>query len=130
TDFVSARVDTPHNRWDHGRVRTLKERPMSDPTTPATPEEPTSGADAAPETPVVPEPAAAEPASPAVASDPLHAAQTDAPSANPYVAPGAPEAPAAPAANPYAAPAAAGYAPAEPVKQTLSLVSFIIGIIS
>src|SRR5690606_2997412 len=103
---------------------------MSDPTNPATPEEPTPGAEAARETPVVPEPAAAEPVAPAVASDPLHAGQTEAPNATPYVAPGAPEAPAAPAANPYAAPAAAGYAPAEPVKQTLSLVSFIIGIIA
>lgn len=106
---------------------------MSDPTTPATPEEPTAAGDTsaaqtpAPEVPVPPQPAAAEPASPAVASDPLHAAQNQAPSATPYVAP---TASAAPGANPYAAPAAAGYAPAAPVKQTLSLVSFIIGIIS
>jgi hypothetical protein len=81
----------------------------------------------------VPEPAAAEPTSPAVASDPLHAAQTEAPSATPYVAPVAPEAPAAPAANPYAAPAAAA-APAatggkSPVLSIISLVAGIIGIV-
>jgi hypothetical protein len=109
---------------------------MSDPTTPATPEEPAPQTPA-PETPIVPEPAAAEPASPAVASDPLHVAQTEAPSATPYVAPVAPEAPAAPAApaaNPYAAPAAAA-APAastggkSPVLSIISLVAGIIGIV-
>lgn len=94
---------------------------MSDPTTPAAPQEPTpAAAGTAPEAPVTPQPAAAEPAAPAVASDPQHAAQNQAPAANPYVAPGA---------NAYAAPAA-GYAPAAPVKQTLSLVSFIVGLIS
>jgi hypothetical protein len=116
---------------------------MSDPTTPATPEEPTPAGDAAaaeaapaaPAAPVAPQaPAAAEPATPAVAADPLHAAQTEVPAANPYVAPAAP---AAPAANPYAAPAAPaapagapGYATGTPVKQTLSLTSFIVGIAS
>jgi hypothetical protein len=111
---------------------------MSDPTIPATPEEPAPQTPAsetpAPETPIVPEPAAAEPASPAVASDPLHVAQTEAPSATPYVAPDAPAAPAAPAANPYATPAAAA-APAastggkSPVLSIISLVAGIIGIV-
>ena len=74
---------------------------MTDPTsTPSTPEEPT--------------PAASEPVTPAAPAEPV-----------------APAAPAAPAANPYAAPAAApGYAPAgAPVKQTLAIVSFILGIL-
>jgi hypothetical protein len=83
----------------------------------------------------VPEPAAAEPASPAVASDPLHVAQTEAPSATPYVAPVAPAAsagPAAPAANPYAAAAAAPAASTggkSPVLSIISLVAGIIGIV-
>jgi len=95
---------------------------MTDPTTPAAPEEPTPATDAAsvvPEAaPVVPEAAPVVPEAPA------------APVAEPVVPPAAP---AAPAANPYAAPAAApaaGYAPAgAPVKQTLSIVSFILGIV-
>jgi hypothetical protein len=101
---------------------------MTDPTTPATPEEPTPAAGTTPETPGAPEAVTAESVAPAVASDPMHAARTEPAAADPYVA-----APSAPAANPYAAPAAAaapGYAAAEPVKQTLSLVSFIIGIVS
>ncbi len=73
---------------------------MTDPTTPASPEEPTP------------------------ASGPT-------PPAEPVVPPAAPAAD--PTANPYAAPAAApaaGAAPAgTPVKQTLSLVSFILGIV-
>ncbi|WP_187264900.1 DUF4190 domain-containing protein [Homoserinibacter sp. GY 40078] len=79
---------------------------MSDPTaTPSTPEEPTPAS--------VPAEPAAAPAAPSTPPPP-------------------PAPPAAPeAANPYAAPAAApGYVPPAPVKQTLSLVSFILGIIS
>lgn len=105
---------------------------MSDPTTPATPEEPTPVADAAADAvPAAPEPVAAEPASPAVAADPLHAAQTEVPSSNPYVAPAAPAAPAAAPTNPYASPTAApAYAPSAPGKSPiLSIISLVAGIV-
>lgn len=82
---------------------------MTDPTnTPSNPEELTTPAASA----------ASEPVAPAAPVAPE--------------APAAPQAPAAPAANPYAAPAAApagGYAAAAPVKQGLSLTSFILGLI-
>ncbi|WP_157981626.1 hypothetical protein [Protaetiibacter intestinalis] len=120
---------------------------MTDPTaTPATPEEPTPAA--APAEPVVPAaepvvpaaPAAAEPVVPTAPAAPVAEpvvpvvpAAPAAPVAEPVapVAPAAPAAPAAaPAANPYAAPAAAPTyaAPGTPVKQTLSIVSFVLGI--
>lgn len=89
---------------------------MSDPTTPAAPEEPTPSVPAAtPEAPATPEPAAAAPAGAAPAGA--------APAANPYAAPAAPGAP----AGAYAP--AGGYATAAPVKQTLSLIAFIAGLV-
>lgn len=86
----------------------------ADATTPAAPATPASEVPAAPaaETPAYSAPAA--PATPAPGT----------PAAGPYTS----GAPAAPAANPYAAPAA-GYAAAGPVKQTLSLISFIAGLV-
>src|SRR5690606_38696535 len=99
--------------WEHGRVHSRRSSLMPDPTTPAAPQAPTpAAAGTAPAAPVTPQPAAAEPVAPAAAPAPPHAAPP----------------PAAPA-TPYAAPAA-GYAPAAaPVKQTLSLLSFIFGIV-
>ena len=95
---------------------------MTDPTTPSTPEEPTAAAPAeptVPATPVEPVVPVAEPVAPA----PLRGSCRS--RSRPLRRPGAlrrPTRDAAPAAAP-------GYAPGAPVKQTLAIVSFILGIL-